>query len=62
MQKKRNILKNFFDDVSTLSLNSLNLKNKDKNEVLLIYTKIDELKKNYPNIKLKNNCIIYLEI
>ena len=60
--KNRNILKNFFDNVSNLSLNSLNLKNKDKNEVLLIYTKIDELKENYPNIKLKNNCIIYLEI
>ena len=62
IEKIKNLLKHFFDNVSILSLNRLNLRNQNKNEDLLRYTTIDELKENFPNIKLKNNCIIYLEI
>ena len=58
----KDLLIPFFDNVSNLELNSLTLKNYNKNEILHSYTKINELKKEFPNLKLKDNCKIYLEI
>ena len=58
----KDLLNDFFDNVSNLELNSLTLKNYNKKDILHSYTKIDELKKEFPNLKLKDNCKIYLEI